>query len=501
MVVQQLGISDRRLLQQILKGKISIREINLGNNDYFATAIDALNIKPTLAKDLDLKFVDQKNLIIAWLQCPNPYYSGAYANSGYTALNLHRAAKMAFIGEDKIFGETTHDNDIIRTYLGMIIRNVDSVNDVRVYQSFKNEINMKIDFKTRKGEEIVYRDKELNIPVYMLADLSLTLKISDPYAFVKYVDVNVDRINVGLLKAKFNPLISTALRQAMAKTIVEKELCYYDLSSNYGVIANVMKDELQAFFSNSGIEVCDVFIRGTSIPNGAEKIFERQRIEFMQKEKELDLQHRAEKMSLENYEKKAEIHNKYPEMEFTLTEKEKDNALNRFLIKKEKMEEPAPLETVSEVVVEERPEEVPVVEEAKEEVKEKPVRIKKHRTTRKVLGCIFAALAVWVAALVVMNFTGLRDSVNETKYTLIGGGFSALSWILIITAIVVGIKGRKKKQQQIIIPEAPVDEEIEPISEPVVEEEVNPVEEVKANEEAKPAEVVEEVAVTAPEQK
>ncbi len=307
------------LSTKLIEGKLKIGDLDLEVEKSFEAAINALNSNNELAKELDPKKTQEKELILQWLICSN------------TVLSVKN--KVIYLNEKKIFAEENHDNDIIKTYLDLIFSRSENVNGVKIFKSFKDELVLKLTFITQKGEEIVYRDKELDLPVSLLAELELFLKITDLYSFLKYLDVSLSQISVELLMAKVTPQLSTMLRSSVLDTIQKNDLCYYDLTKYYGEISNTLQEQLQKAFNKAGVEISGTYIKSTTIPDGADKIFEEQRILFMQQEKELDLQHKAELMSLENYEKKAEIHNRYPSYEIGLTEKEKDNAINRYLIK------------------------------------------------------------------------------------------------------------------------------------------------------------------------
>ncbi len=307
------------LTSKLVAGKLKIAELDLDVQKSFEAAISALNIKHDLAKELDPKRRQEKELLLQWL---------IRSQNAYDAKN-----KIIYLNENKVFAPDCHDDDIIKTYLELIFTRCEPVKEFHLFKSFTGDLVLNLDFTTKKGEEIVYRDKELDIPLSLLAELELRFKITDLYAFLEYLDVTISQINIELLLAKVTPHISTLLRAAVLEAVEKNGICYYDLTKYYADIAASLQENLQKLLANAGIEVSGTHVKNTFIPDGADKIFEEQHILFMQQEKELDLQHKAELMSLENYEKKAEIHSKYPSYELGLTEKEKDNAIDRYLTK------------------------------------------------------------------------------------------------------------------------------------------------------------------------
>ncbi len=305
------------LKDKIKSGKIKIRGLNLDEDGNFNSALGALCEKEALARELDPKLPNEKRLIMRWLEIDN-----------YGSLS-----KIAYLDQDKILTDAEYDNEILAVHLKKALQNGEGLGDLNVFQSLRNDIVIKMNFETKKGEEIVYRDKQLDIPVYLLAKLDLSFKIINPYEFIKFLDVNLQQINLRLFSVKVFPIICSELRTAVLKCIGSNNICYYELTQYYSEISKMLEKILQSTLAGCGLQVYNTYIRNTLMSSDAGKIFEEQRIKFMQKEKELELQHKSELMSLENYEKKAEIHSKYPSFEPGLTEIEKDNAIKRYLAK------------------------------------------------------------------------------------------------------------------------------------------------------------------------
>ncbi len=315
------NIDENALLSKIINEKVKISDLKLKDKTIFDTAIQALEQRPQLAKKLELKTDEEKKLVITWIKKNSPSVKSL-------------SSKISYLDESKYLSDEKHENAIIEAYLNKLFSLLGE-NDLQIdtFQSLRNEIMLKFRYSTKKGEEIVYMDKELNMPIYLLAKLDIGIKITDAYAFVKFIDVNLQQINLNMVSLKIMPFISSVLRSSVIKVIGENGTCYYELTKHYNEIEKLLKTTLQDTVKNYGLTVVDSFVINTVLSNGADKIFESQRIEFMQRENNLTLQHKAEVLALENYERKAEIHNKYPNYEVGLTEKEKDNAIDRYIAK------------------------------------------------------------------------------------------------------------------------------------------------------------------------
>ncbi len=324
-------LSGSGLAQKIAENKVKPHELDLSNKEIMNSALEGIGRNPVWAKQLNPKIANEKTLILNWLRGVKAVNS---AGQEITPLvKLAPTGKIAYLDEKKILTEEAHDNDIIRAHLNLIFQNKGDVKGVSIFQSFHKENVLKLDFETQKGEEIVYIDKELELPIHILAKLELQLKIVDPFAFVKFIDVNVEQITVGIFLSKLNPIISLNLRAAVSEIIGETGIHYYEISKYYAAIATKLKEKLQKLFVDNGIELGDLYVKSTEYTNNVNEIFEERKITFLQKEQEILLRHKTEVMSLENYEKKAAIHEKYPSFEIGLTEKEKDNAIDRYLIR------------------------------------------------------------------------------------------------------------------------------------------------------------------------
>ncbi len=326
-------LNENELKQKIISGRIKIADLDLNKRDVFDTCLLALSEYPVLAKNLDPAKELEKKLIISWLKNKSLAIKNI-DGTVYRKPDIDEITKISNLDSEKYLTDEKYDNDIIKAHLTLVTDDSRKEDDVVTYQSFKNDLVIKFNLETTSSEEVVYLDKELDVPVSLAIKFNLNIKIKDPYKFVKYLDVSIQQINFRLIYTKLTPVIFSVLRSVTLKIINDKKLCYYEINGYYREIANLLLTELQKTFTNSGLEFSEAFVISTHIPNNVDGIFEKQKIQFMQREKKLNLDHQAELLALENYEKKAAIHSKYPSYELGLTEREKDNAIERYLTKK-----------------------------------------------------------------------------------------------------------------------------------------------------------------------
>ncbi len=299
---------------KIMSGRMAINELDFHFKENENTALQVLDARPSLVRKLSLNIPEEKEVIVKWLK--------------------KDVSKIVYLDPKEYMTDDKHDNRILSIYVKSILSKVSDKSDFSFLYSLKNEPVLKFKYETLSGEEITYYDRTLNVPVSLLAKLDIAFKINDTYQFLKFVDINIQQVNVSIIYSKLVPVISTALRTAVTAVIGENGLCYYEINGHYNAIVDKMTEKVNEILDASGIEIHDIYLYRVYIPNGTDRIYEQQKLAFMQEEKAAELKHKEEMLSLENYEKKAEIHKKYPEFQFGLTEKEKDNAIERYIVKK-----------------------------------------------------------------------------------------------------------------------------------------------------------------------
>ncbi len=302
-------------LNKILKGKMQINELDLRFKENEDTAIVALNIKPILARKLNLGVAAERSVLIKWLK-----------KDPKRIVNLDPSTYIT---------DAKYDNEVLFLYLNYVLSDEREKKDGYSFSYSLNKFPvLTFNYETAiGGEEIRYFDNVLKLPASLLGQLNIAIKITDAYKFLKYLDVHIQQISMDNIYMKLRALISTTLNKAVLDTIAEYDLCYYQINSYYNVVVDKMTAAINLIFKDAGCNISDIRLFSIALFENYGKIYEKQRAIFMQKEKEAELKHKEELLSLEAYEKKAEIHKKYPDFEFGLTEKEKDNAIDRYINK------------------------------------------------------------------------------------------------------------------------------------------------------------------------
>ena len=106
------------------------------------------------------------------------------------------------------------------------------------------------------------------------------------------------------------------------------------MPQKYTDLSQRIKESLQNALELAGLFVEEVIIKDITIPNNTSDRLEKQFFAIAEAERVKKYEYSMEEISLSLYEKKAKIHEQYPNFPITLTESEKDFALNRYLRRK-----------------------------------------------------------------------------------------------------------------------------------------------------------------------
>ncbi len=375
-------------VSKILKGEKEFSSLNFNEVKSFNTAIEVLNKNAKFIRTLDLENPEHHKFVIEWLTLK-------------TTSNYDFFRKIAFLKPEDYMSEKKHDNEILTLCLkhGLMQNRENQCSDLSVFYSFANELSMKLSYETKAGEEIVYNDPVLDLPTTLLVRANLALKIVDCYKFLKFIDVHIQQINPKIVYTNIINDFSLALRNAVLTTIDELKLCYYDLGKHYTTIINKALEKMTETFKNRGLEINNIFILNITIPNGVSDIIERKKLESIQIMEDVLVKTKAERLALENYEKKAEIHKKYPEWDVTLTEREKDNAVERYNIK-EKLGQLHHIQETQKVKLAQRNVSIGEVKEIKQYKEPKTVELPKPNIDVEIIVIIIGILVSIIGLII-----------------------------------------------------------------------------------------------------
>ncbi len=228
-----------------------------------------------------------------------------------------------------------YTNELAQIYLFDRLNNSSdkSSQTILVRKSLDNKVVFMISYLSTEADELYYLDKELQVPVSLRSNVILTLKLDDAVALIDKLDTHVTQLGEEKIKGVISDIVANQYKSYLNSYITEKQIGYYTLCTSLNDLENEFTKYISEVFKPFGISVSDFVIKNIAIPKDIQNKIEDQAFKIRQRRADVEADSEFAKLSLESYEAKLAIHNKYPNAEVTLTEYEKDLALKRYLIK------------------------------------------------------------------------------------------------------------------------------------------------------------------------
>ena len=200
-------------------------------------------------------------------------------------------------------------------------------------KSYDDKILLNLNYRTCDGEEVIYFDSDIETMTFLFANVDFTFKVTSVLNLFKKLDVGINHFGFNAIKTALIEWITAAYRKIVTELVTNKKVGIYKLNVMHEEIEQTIKKELNKQLDGC-LTVEKVLIKKLSVSNAVSDILQKQGLELLSErsKKKSDLEY--EKRALENYAKKAEIHTQNPQFELTLTEAEKDYALDRYIKKR-----------------------------------------------------------------------------------------------------------------------------------------------------------------------
>ena len=211
--------------------------------------------------------------------------------------------------------------------------------DLNVQQSLAGRIVVTYSHTTGDDEKINYYDNELNIPLSLKSSFKIDLKLVDALKFIIKLDTHISMLGKNKITATITDVISNTYKSFLINYIKENSAGFYKLNSSLNEVEEKFKEEIADLFAEYGFEVRDFVLKKIAIPEAIQHKIEDQAFEIRKRREEMEADAENAKKSLESYEYKIALQEKYPNADHCLTEYEKDLALKRYLIKMGRLKE------------------------------------------------------------------------------------------------------------------------------------------------------------------
>ena len=190
---------------------------------------------------------------------------------------------------------------------------------------------------TPQDDQFYYFDSDFQIPISVRVSIKASLKLNNAVTLINKLDTDVKELGENKIIGMFDETIVTMFKTFFNAYINKQKVSFYALCANLQEIEKDFKKELNDVFKAYGIEVCNFVIKKIAIPDDLQKKIEDLAFQIRQRRADIEADSEFAKKSLEIYEQKLAVEDKYPNSTPALTEYEKDLALKRYLIKQGRM--------------------------------------------------------------------------------------------------------------------------------------------------------------------
>ena len=298
--------------QAIIDGTVSVVDLDLSVAEDVADVRAAISAAPeTVFSRLSLDDVASQEFLFAWVKM-NP------ENLLQIPANLYFPEIMEIYFYHQI-KETAPETSADCNFT--------------IYKGVDGYYSLDVHYETDEGEEIRYIDSQLKMPVAMRSKFDSRVKIYDIIKFLSAIDVDLATLTYSQISAYVKDMLLNAYRTVIMAVVDKKQVGYYSLARYYRTISGAMMSLFEGDFDRTGILLTEFQIRELALPQQALDQAADHYYAYRELEREMEFRNRCEQLSLDTYERKAEIHEKCQSFPVGMTEAEKDFAFDRFLKK------------------------------------------------------------------------------------------------------------------------------------------------------------------------
>lgn len=302
-------------VEQVVSGTKPFNELNLTTTFDFEVAISALRRKADLVKTIVVNTPEKEKLITEWIE--DDY------------------KRITYLSESQLTSKIVNayfKTKIKRTYNGEKENPLGNM----CYSAYDKNLILVLTWETTKSEVLRYKDKELQVPAELRGRVRIKVKIVDATQLLKAIDIDLYSVDFQYIAREFRRLIENIYREVLFQVMDEENVGYLTLGKHFTRISKMIESKLTSVAADWGVEIKNADVKEIEIPSNIMDIVREEYINISKERSRMDFEQTIAENSLKNYEKKAEIHSKYPKFQMTLTEAEKDNALTRYLKREEK---------------------------------------------------------------------------------------------------------------------------------------------------------------------
>lgn len=205
--------------------------------------------------------------------------------------------------------------------------------DKLYYETMDAAPALRLNYESNANEVIEYFDCDLQLPTWLKVKASISMTVSNALSLLKKVNVQLEKFNMKELYEVLRKKLTDILRKEILTYITQNEIGYFHFEISYTEISKAVETALTETCSEFGLDILEFRIEKLMI---SEKVVDMIQTEYLNTRSlstRADAEIQWAKSSLEILEKKSEIMNRYGLSQDTLSEMEKDKALDRYLKK------------------------------------------------------------------------------------------------------------------------------------------------------------------------
>ncbi len=215
-----------------------------------------------------------------------------------------------------------------------------NVKEVSYYETLDLYPALKLHYESIADESVEYFDKDLEMPTQLKTKLTISLVIHDALLLINSLNFNLNFFSIVRLYSVIRTEITATVKSKILEYIKTEKLGYFDFEFSCITLSETIRNALEDKLAKYGISISKFSLEKLSIPDQVSKFVQD---EYMNA-RTLSIRSAAEKKwadsSLEILERKSEIIEKYKLPGDTLSEMEKDKAMERYIKKVEHKLEP-----------------------------------------------------------------------------------------------------------------------------------------------------------------
>ncbi len=201
------------------------------------------------------------------------------------------------------------------------------------YETMDDEPALRLNYTCNADEVIEYFDPDLKLPTWLKVKASGSLVIFDTLQLLKKINVQLSKFNMKELYEGLRGDLTDIFRRVIRGYIEEKQTGYYHFDLVYGELSELVRGEMVPLMDTYGLKISSFRIEKLIISETIVDMISNEYLNTRCLSTRADAEIQWANSSLEILKRKSEIIEQYHLPQDTLSEMEKDKALERHLKK------------------------------------------------------------------------------------------------------------------------------------------------------------------------